>query len=56
MKKYYSKVEFLKEKKRLESLLYFYVKTPDEDLVIKRMIADINNKLRVIEELKKRTR
>lgn len=56
MKKYYSKVELLKEKKRLESLLYFYVKTPEEDLIIKKMIADINNKLRVIEELKKRTR
>lgn len=49
------KVDLLKEKTRLLRLLYCYVDS-SEDLIIKRMIANIDNELRILEEQKKRTR
>lgn len=49
------RVDLLKEKTRLQRLLYCYVDS-SEDLIIKRMIANIDNELRILEEQKKRTR
>lgn len=49
------RVDLLKEKTRLLRLLYCYVDS-SEDLIIKRMIANIDNELRILEEQKKRTR
>lgn len=49
------RVDLLKEKTRLQRLLYCYVDC-SEDLIIKRMIANIDNELRILNEQKKRTR
>lgn len=49
------RVDLLKEKTRLQRLLYCYVDS-SEDLIIKRMIANIDNELRILEEQNKRTR
>lgn len=49
------RVDLLKEKTRLQRLLYCYVDS-SEDLIIKRMISNIDNELRILEEQKKRTR
>ena len=49
------RVDLLKEKTRLQRLLYCYVDS-SEDLIIKRMISNIDNELRIFEEQKKRTR
>lgn len=49
------RVDLLKEKTRLQRLLYCYVDS-SEDLIIKRMIANIDNELRILDEQKKRTR
>lgn len=49
------RVDLLKEKTRLQRLLFCYVDS-SEDLIIRRMIANIDNELRILEEQKKRTR
>lgn len=49
------RVDLLKEKTRLQRLLYCYVDS-SEDLIIKRMISNIDNELRILDEQKKRTR
>ena len=48
------KKDLLAEKKRLERLLYYYKKSPDEDIIIERQIQFINNELRVLAESKKK--
>lgn len=49
------RVDLLKEKTRLLRLLYCYVDS-SEDLIIRRMISNIDNELRILDEQKKRTR
>lgn len=49
------RVDLLKEKTRLQRLLYCYVDS-SEDLIIRRMISNIDNELRILDEQKKRTR
>ncbi len=49
-KKSYIKRDLLAEKKRLQTLLYYYAKDEEKDLIIKHQLARIESELRVLEE------